>query len=63
MTAFEPFPDPFAAPTAPEPAYAPVDRRATWGVREIVIERGLLSDEEVDRALDVLGMTEGGVRK
>jgi len=32
-------------------------------VREIVVERGLLSDEEVDRALDVLGMTEGGVRK
>jgi fumarate hydratase, class II len=32
-------------------------------VREIVLERGLLSDEEVDRALDVLGMTEGGVRK
>jgi fumarate hydratase class II len=32
-------------------------------VREIVVERGLLSDDEVDRALDVLGMTEGGVRK
>ena len=32
-------------------------------VREIVVERGLLSDEEVDRALDVLGMAEGGVRK
>jgi fumarate hydratase, class II len=32
-------------------------------VREIVVEQGLLSDEEVDRALDVLGMTEGGVRK
>jgi len=32
-------------------------------VREIVVERGLLSDEELDRALDVLGMTEGGVRK
>jgi fumarate hydratase class II len=32
-------------------------------VREIVVERGLLRDEEVDRALDVLGMTEGGVRK
>jgi hypothetical protein len=32
-------------------------------VREIVVERGLLSDDEVDRALDVLGMTEGGVRR
>jgi fumarate hydratase, class II len=32
-------------------------------VREIVVERGLLSEDEVDRALDVLGMTEGGVRK
>jgi fumarate hydratase, class II len=32
-------------------------------VREIVVERGLLSDEDVDRALHVLGMTEGGVRK
>jgi aspartate ammonia-lyase len=32
-------------------------------VREIVVERGLLADEEIDRALDVLGMTQGGVRK
>jgi fumarate hydratase class II len=32
-------------------------------VREIVVERELLSDDEVDRALDVLGMTEGGVRR
>jgi fumarate hydratase class II len=32
-------------------------------VRDIVVERGLLSEEELDRALDVLGMTEGGVRK
>ena len=32
-------------------------------VRDIVVERGLLSGEEVDRALDVLGMTEGGIRK
>ena len=37
--------------------------RTGRSVREIVVERGLLSDEEVDRALDVLGMTEGGVRK
>jgi fumarate hydratase class II len=32
-------------------------------VREIVVERGLLSDDEVETALDVLGMTEGGVRQ
>jgi fumarate hydratase, class II len=37
--------------------------RTGRSVREIVVERGLLSEEEVDRALDVLGMTEGGVRK
>jgi len=32
-------------------------------VREIVLERGLLAEDELDRALDVLGMTEGGVRR
>jgi fumarate hydratase, class II len=32
-------------------------------VREIVLERGLLGEEELDRALDVLGMTQGGVRR
>jgi fumarate hydratase class II len=32
-------------------------------VREIVVERGLLGEDEVDRALDVLGMTKGGVRR
>jgi fumarate hydratase, class II len=32
-------------------------------VRELVLEQGLLTDEEVDRALDVLGMTRGGVRR
>ncbi|MDD9371969.1 MAG: lyase family protein, partial [Acidimicrobiales bacterium] len=32
-------------------------------VREIVLERGLLDEAELDRALDVLGMTRGGVRK
>jgi fumarate hydratase class II len=37
--------------------------RTGRSVREIVVERGLLSDDEVDRALDVLGMTEGGVRR
>jgi fumarate hydratase class II len=29
-------------------------------IREIVRDRGLLSDDELDRALDVLGMTKGG---
>ena len=32
-------------------------------VREIVVERGLLTDEQVDKALDVLGMTRGGIRR
>src|SRR5262245_15310860 len=32
-------------------------------VREIVLERGLLDEETLDAALDVLGMTEGGVRE
>jgi hypothetical protein len=32
-------------------------------VRELVVEQGLLTDEEVDRALDVLGMTRGGVQR
>lgn len=32
-------------------------------VREIVVERGLLTDDEVDKALDVLGMTRGGIRR
>ncbi len=32
-------------------------------VRDIVLERGLLTEAELDRALDVLGMTQGGVRK
>ncbi len=37
--------------------------RTGRSVRDIVRERGLLDDDEIDRALDVLGMTEGGVRK
>jgi fumarate hydratase class II len=37
--------------------------RTGRSVRDIVVERGLLSDEEVDRALDVLGMTQGGIRR
>ncbi len=30
-------------------------------IRTVVLERGLLSEEEVDRALDVIAMTRGGV--
>jgi fumarate hydratase class II len=36
--------------------------RSGRSVRDIVVERGLLTDEQVDKALDVLGMTEGGLR-
>jgi fumarate hydratase, class II len=32
-------------------------------VREIVTERGLLTDEQLDTALDVLGMAQGGIRR
>ncbi len=32
-------------------------------LRTIVLERGLLSEEEADRALDVMAMTKGGVIK
>jgi fumarate hydratase, class II len=32
-------------------------------VRELALEKGLLTEEELDVALDVLGMTKGGVRK
>ncbi len=31
-------------------------------VRELVLEAGLLSEDEVDEALDIKGMTEGGLR-
>ena len=31
-------------------------------VRELVLEEGLLSEDEVDEALDIKGMTEGGLR-
>jgi fumarate hydratase class II len=37
--------------------------RTGRSVREIVLERGLLDEAQLDRALDVLGMTEGGVRR
>lgn len=32
-------------------------------IRELVRAEGLMTDEELDRALDVLGMTRGGVRR
>jgi fumarate hydratase class II len=32
-------------------------------VRELALEKGLLTEEQLDIALDVLGMTKGGVRK
>ena len=32
-------------------------------IREIVVERGLMSDDDVDRALNVLAMTKGGIVK
>ncbi|HEY3140761.1 MAG TPA: class II fumarate hydratase [Acidimicrobiales bacterium] len=36
--------------------------RTGRSVRAIVLERGLLSEAQLDKALDVLGMTKGGVR-
>ena len=36
--------------------------RTGRSVRDIAVERGLLTEEEVDAALDVLGMTRGGLR-
>ena len=30
-------------------------------IRELVLEQGLMSDEELDRALDVLSLTKGGI--
>jgi fumarate hydratase class II len=30
-------------------------------LRSVVLEQGLLTEEEVDRALDVLAMTKGGI--
>jgi fumarate hydratase class II len=32
-------------------------------LREVVLERGLLTEAEVDKALDVVAMTKGGVVK
>jgi len=31
-------------------------------VREWVLEAGLMSEEDLDEALDIKGMTEGGLR-
>jgi len=36
--------------------------RTGRSIRELVLEEGLMEPDELDRALDVLGMTEGGVR-
>jgi fumarate hydratase class II len=36
--------------------------RTGRSIRELVLEEGLMAPDELDRALDVLGMTEGGVR-
>jgi fumarate hydratase class II len=36
--------------------------RSGRSVRDIVLERGLMTDEQLDKALDVLGMTKGGLR-
>ncbi len=35
--------------------------RTGRSIRELVLEEGLMSDAELDRALDVLGMTKGGL--
>jgi hypothetical protein len=30
-------------------------------IRQLVLEAGLMTDEEIDRALDVIAMTRGGI--
>ncbi len=30
-------------------------------IRELVLEAGLMTDDEIDRALDVIAMTRGGI--
>jgi fumarate hydratase class II len=37
--------------------------RTGRSIRELVLDEGLMADTELDRALDVLGMTKGGVRR
>jgi fumarate hydratase class II len=32
-------------------------------IRELVLEAGLMTDEEIDRALDIVAMTKGGIVK
>jgi fumarate hydratase class II len=32
-------------------------------IRDLVLDEGLMAPDELDRALDVLGMTKGGLRK
>jgi fumarate hydratase class II len=36
--------------------------RTGRSIREIVLERGLLDEDDLDRALDVLALTKGGLR-
>ena len=37
--------------------------RTARSIREVVLERGLMSEDELDRALDVMASTKGGVAK
>jgi fumarate hydratase class II len=37
--------------------------RTGRSIRDLVLDEGLMTPEELDRALDVLGMTKGGVRR
>ncbi len=37
--------------------------RSGRSIRELVLDEGLMSADDLDRALDVLGMTKGGVRR
>jgi fumarate hydratase class II len=37
--------------------------RTGRSIRELVLEEGLMEPDDLDRALDVLGMTKGGVRR
>jgi fumarate hydratase class II len=37
--------------------------RTGRSIRELVLEQGLMEPDDLDRALDVLGMTKGGVRR
>ncbi len=37
--------------------------RTGRSIRDLVLDEGLMEPDELDRALDVLGMTKGGVRR